>query len=324
MKERDGPLIGRRRRLLWLILPLLVVTVPAAYALQGQRADMPREVMPGSAGSTTPEVQGQSSPASAPPATSPATASANCAAKPRACGFPDATTTGVPAGTTLTMVNGGLTVTEPGTVVESKDIRGCVTVKAPNVTIRRSKVTCSNFAAITSWREQYEGGGLLVEDVEIDCQKSNGTGVGSYGFVARRLNIHGCENGFDIDDTSTVEDSFLHDFYEGDTGHADGIQMAGGSHITIRHNTIFIVGGTSAIISHPDRNSDVLIIGNLLAGGAYTLYCPEKTSTAVRVIDNRFSTHFYAKGGAYGPWTDCEKVAELRGNVWDSDLQPLN
>jgi hypothetical protein len=192
------------------------------------------------------------------------------------------------------------------------------------VTIRRSKVTCTDFGAISSVREQYQGGGLLIEDVEIDCQHNNSTGVGSYGFVARRLNIHGCENGFDIDDTSTVEDSFMYDFYEGAAGHADGIQFAGGSHITIRHNTIFVVGGTSAVISDASKNSDVLIIDNLFAGGAYTIYCPGDTSSAFRVIGNRFSTRFYEKGGAYGPWIYCEKVAEVRGNVWDHDLSPLN
>jgi hypothetical protein len=247
----------------------------------------------------------------------------NCSPQPSACGFPDATNTGVPAGTGLAVINGNLSISQVDAVVEGKDIRGCVEVKAPHVTIRRSKVTCTDFIAITSFAESYRGGGLLVEDVEIDCKRTNGTGIGSYGFTARRLHIHGCENGFDIDNTATVVDSYIHDLYEGATGHADGIQLAGGAHIVISHNTIFNPGGTSAIISHPTANSDVLVTGNLLGGGAYTLYCPRDSSTAYRVLDNRFSTLFSAKGGEYGPWSDCDKAAEVRGNVWDATLKPV-
>jgi hypothetical protein len=247
----------------------------------------------------------------------------NCAAKPSGCGLPDATNTGVPAGTRLTVVTGDLTVTKAGTVVDGKDIRGCVLVKAPNVTIRRSRVACPSFYVIGSFTESYRGGGLLVEDVEVDCKNTQGTGIGSYGLTARRVNIHSCENGFDLDTDVTVVDSYIHDLYLTAAGHPDGIQLAIGVRVTISHNTIFDPGGTSAIISHPSTDSDVLVSGNLMAGGAYTLYCPRDSSRDYRVIDNRFSTLFSPKSGEYGPWTDCEKVAVVRGNVWDNTLQPV-
>ncbi|MBX6722218.1 MAG: right-handed parallel beta-helix repeat-containing protein, partial [Dactylosporangium sp.] len=137
------------------------------------------------------------------------------------------------------------------------------------------------------------------------------------------LNIHNCENGFDINGSVAVRDSYIHDLYQGGDAHTDGIQLAGGSDITIEHNTIFDNNGTSAIISHPSENSDVLVANNLLAGGAYTLYCPRDASRNFRVIGNRFATLFYPKSGAFGPWTDCEKVAERRDNVWDDTLDPL-
>ncbi|MEV0384656.1 hypothetical protein [Nonomuraea sp. NPDC050643] len=247
----------------------------------------------------------------------------NCALKPSRCGYPDATNTGVPAGTKLTVVNGHLSITKAGTVIDGKDIRGCVLVKAPNVTIRRSKVTCTGHYAIGSFVEEYKGGGLLIEDVEVDCRDHHTTGVGSYGMTARRLDIHGCENGFDTDDTTSVLDSYIHDLYEGATGHADGIQLAGGSNIRIRHNTIFAPGGTAAIISHPTKNANVLVENNFLAGGAYTLYCPRRSSSDYRVVGNRFGRQFSVKGGAYGAWTDCRKVSVVRDNFWDNNLKPL-
>jgi hypothetical protein len=262
------------------------------------------------------------SPASESPAAGPRPA--GCASRPSACGYPDATNTGVPAGTTLTRVDGDLNVSRSGAVVEGKDIRGCVVVAANNVTIRRSKVTCIDGYGIGSFPEYYSGGGLVIEDVEVDCGNGPATAIGYYGLIGRRLNIHGCENGFDIDDDVTVVDSYIHDMRSTDTGHTDGVQLAGGSNIVIRHNTIFNPGGTSAIISHPHANANVTIEANLLAGGAYTLYCPRDSSTNFRVIDNRFSTLFSEKGGAFGPWDSCEKVAENRGNVWDATLAPLS
>lgn len=246
-----------------------------------------------------------------------------CSSVPSSCGYPDAMNTGVPSGTALTVVNGDVVVTTPGAVVDGKDIRGCVLVKAANVTIRRSKVTCTGAYGISSFPDEYTGGGLLIEDVEVDCANNQTTAIGYYGLTARRLNVHSCENGFDIDYGVTVVDSYIHDMYEGTSGHSDGIQLAGGADIVIRHNTIFIPGGTSAIISHPTDNANVTIEANLLGGGAYSLYCPSEHSLNFRVIDNRFSTRFAAKGGGYGPWDECQKVAELRGNVWDDTLEPV-
>ena len=316
----------RRRRLVGLVFVGLALAIAGAtvvvIAVSRRGGDSPTAgETPSAAGSLPP-------PASAPGDEAPAGTTidpsrANCASRPSACGLPDATNTGVPAGTSLTVVNGNLDVTQAGAVIDGKDIRGCVNVKAPGVTIRRSKITCTDFYVVASFADSYSGGGLVIEDSELDCRNTNGTAMGSYGVTARRLNIHNCENGFDIDNTMTVQDSYVHDLYEGATGHADGIQLAGGAHITITHNTIFIPSGTSAIISNPTANSDVLVANNLMAGGAYTLYCPSDTSQNFRVIGNRFSTLFSAKGGEFGPWTDCEKVAEARGNVWDDTLQPV-
>ena len=72
------------------------------------------------------------------------------------------------------------------------------------------------------------GQALRLEDTEIDCRNTNGTAVGEANVTARRLNIHGCENGFDMNQNVTVEDSYIHDLYNGGSAHMDGIQMATG------------------------------------------------------------------------------------------------
>ncbi|MBN1171339.1 MAG: right-handed parallel beta-helix repeat-containing protein [Micromonosporaceae bacterium] len=318
------PVVARARRPLGLFAVAVIgmAAVAVSACTSAGRHDPAQEASgQGSSGSPIP-----SRPSTGGPAASQSAAAAhqhNCGSRLSECGFPDATTTGVPAGTPLTVVVGNVTVTTAGAVIDGQDIQGCVAVEAPNVTIRRSKITCREFWAVRSFADTYTGGGLLLEDVEIDCGKSNSTAVGSYGFVARRVNVHDCENGFDIGNTATVVDSYIHSPFEGVDGHTDGIQLSGGAHITISHNTILNPGGTSAIISHPANNSDVVISNNLLAGGAYTLYCPEETSERFRVFDNRFGTTYSKTSGVFGPWVYCDKVAESQGNVWDSTLDPL-
>ena len=68
----------------------------------------------------------------------------------------DATTTGVPVGTALTVHQGDITVTQAGTVIDRLDVHGSIIVKANNVTIKRSfirggPVSPKNQALISSW-----------------------------------------------------------------------------------------------------------------------------------------------------------------------------
>jgi hypothetical protein len=207
---------------------------------------------------------------------------------------------------------GNSTITTPNIVIDGKDL-GCLTVNAANVTIRNSRIHGQCYFAIRS-----NSVGLVVQDSEISCENSTGTGVGGKGFVVQRSEISGCENGFSMDADATVADSFIHAMYLGTGGHTDGIQVfSGASNIGILHNTIFNEddGGTSAVISDSNNLTNINIQGNLMAGGAFTLYCPTKMSGAV--TNNRISKLFKPKGGEYGPWIHCELASPRTGNVWD-------
>jgi hypothetical protein len=317
------PLGWPRTALIGAGLLLLIAAAGAAFVLTrpgpGTPIAGPSVTSPGS---TTPPAT--TTPSPRPTGTSPPLATRDCAPHPSQCGFPDATNTGVPAGTRLRAVSGDMKVTQAGTVIDGVSVDGCIAIWAPHVTIRNSKVSCQGPYGIFSYEKYYSGGGLTITDVEVDCQEHQATGIASYGFTALRVKVHGCENGFAIDSTSTVRDSYVYDLFIGTGGHTDGIQM-GGNDITIVHNTILNAfdGGTSAIITSPTGMSHVDISGNLMAGGAYTLYCPRVSSTAVTVTNNRFGRLYSPHGGAYGPWVYCDQVAEQRGNVWDEDSTPL-
>jgi hypothetical protein len=321
------------RRLAWVLLfagvALVLASGTVVFVLMNGGHGAPRATM------VEPPVPapspGSSQPSASPSASASASPSPSASKKPSngpqvrsntACPLPkhpDASCTGVPAGVALSVKNGNMDIKTPNTVIDGKDIRGCVRVYAPGVVIRRSKISCSDFIVVASFRTDYSGTGLRIEDSEISCGGGPGTGVSDSNVTALRLNVHGCENGFSLDSSVSVSDTYVHDLYTGGGGHPDAVEMEGGSGITVAHNTLFAgVGGNSAIITDPTKMSNVTISDNLMAGGAYTLYCPRDSSSNVRVINNRVSRMFYPKGGEYGPWTDCGKVAQLSGNTWDT------
>jgi len=224
-------------------------------------------------------------------------------------------------------------------VIDGKTM-GCIRVTAPGVVIRNSKISCGDVYAVASFDGAYSGTPLLLEDTEIDCQNTPATAISEANVTVRRLNVHGCENGLNISQSVTVEDSYIHDLYNSAEAHSDGIQFATGHlldgqivpgvvNVTIRHNTIYGMGSdgsfaTSAIIDHSTAvNTNVLIENNLLAGGAYALYCSIGfTGINYRVLNNRFSRKFSSKVGFYGPASDCADETQS-GNVYHETGRPL-
>lgn len=265
------------------------------------------------------------------PTTTPATTS------PTPAGFPDASTTGVPAGTALTAYTGPETV-PANTVIDGKDVHGCLVIGGTGVVIRNSKIHGDCFYVIDNYA--HPGTPLTVQDSEVFCDRNgaamSGTGIGEEDVTAVRVDVHSCENGFDINHAFTVQDSYVHDLFQSDQAHSDGAQVSDAGHdVKFLHNRIYsggsyngtIVNGTSSIIT-PRASvggaSNVTIDGNLFSGGAYSLYCVQAgPGTNFRVTNNRFSTLWASKGGVFGPWTDCEDETHS-GNAWYESGQPLD
>ena len=229
-------------------------------------------------------------------------------------------------------------ITTPGTVIDGKTINGSILVQANGVTIRNTKVTNGG---IDFPGYRYPGARLTVSHVSVDCGGDAGTtGIGEDGVTVDHANISGCENGFDADQNFTVTNTYVHDLVEPmDCApcdpHTDGLQSAISSNLDLEHNVIYgdhapsgnAGGGTSALIMGIVGGTDSEITHNLLAGGAYTIYCPREGSISdFEVTSNVFSRKFepssdYPRGnvGAYGPTAYCDRSGiTFSGNVYDT------
>jgi hypothetical protein len=268
-----------------------------------------------------------------------------CLAAADRCGYPTAATTGVPVGVALTLVNGDLHMNQAGKKYDALDIRGCVLVEADNVTLSRSKVDGRDceYYVINNEVGDTPHTGLTITDVDVDLTgQFNTKGIASSQFTARRVHFHGGADCIHYGSNVIIEDNLCEvaklppntniDY------HADGFQSGGGSGVLIQHNTILNANDqTSAIINGTDGVAldlqyNVRIINNLMAGGGYTVYCNAHYASVVPTTEirgNRISRSYYtwpgnpARGGFYGPWTDCKSVSGAGTNVWDEDGAPI-
>lgn len=219
--------------------------------------------------------------------------------------WPNATTTGVPSGTTLTP-SGGFTTTSDGQIIDSLEITGTITVNRNNVIIRNCKINGNlGFYGIT----YTSGTNLEVTDCEIYNVSStclNLAGVSAGSATATRVNCHDSQgDNVKMKSNQTLVDSYLHTPTPTETSHNDGIQISEGSNITITGNRIdgTFQNQTSAIIIKPDFGvvDTVLISNNRLSGGSYTLYIVDATSyptpTNVTVTNNTWEVNSWL----YGP-----------------------
>jgi hypothetical protein len=277
---------------------------------------------------------------------------------PTVSGFPDETTTGVPAGTALKRVpqdatsgtgwhwdtRGWVEIDGAGAVFSGFQVTGT------NIDISANNVTVSNSEIVNS-----QGGwGITLRHatgVTLDRNTIRGTSVTDPGDNAIR-DIYGDADGVRItgnnvywwgsginhfDTGGLIQGNFIHDLKNDSTGqqHLNGIQLGSGSGplMTIDHNTILNPDSqTDAIMLANDDGAQTnrTITNNLLAGGGYTFYGaggPAGSAANIRFTGNRFSTRYYPQSGYWGA------VAYWKsGNVWSDNVwfdgpnagQPVN
>jgi hypothetical protein len=268
----------------------------------------------------------------------------NCAAAPSACGYPDATNSGVPAGTTLRSVPAQLTsgpgwsysaatatttVTGTGAVLNGLSITGNLDVKATGVTISNDKITASgtygislrHAAGVTITHSAITGTSTTTGRVNYAIDDIYGD---SDGLAIRNSDISRFRVAVNAD-AGLITGNYIHDpgFLAGD--HTDGIyDPEGTALLTISGNTILdSLGQTCAIMLQSAPGipvANLTVTGNLLGGGGYTIYAggAQNNSTSIKITNNRFSQQYYPASGLYGP--DAQYQPDGAGNTWTGNI----
>ncbi len=243
---------------------------------------------------------------------------------------------GLPPGTPLTP-SGPLTITIPGQVIDSLDINGCVKVLAPNVTIVRSRITCSGQNAIVS-QAGVQGMNIISSLLQGGADPA-GTGVWSDGaYAVIDSEITNVTDGVFLSTGSTVQGSWIHGLTNRPGEHNDLIQMVGGRNAFIRNNLLeHRKGETSAIMIKSDLApiDDLIIENNVIAGGGFAVYVMAGNAlggccdapTNVRIWNNviRNGTYTWGPLMAMGPAVVlCNKMDTGEPLTWVASTAGAN
>lgn len=209
---------------------------------------------------------------------------------------PDPDSVGVPADLAL-CPSGPVTVTTPGAVLDGWDVRGGIVVDAPDVVLRRLRVTGDGTAPYGIWTTG--AGSVRIEDVTVTGDFS-GAGIGGDHWTAERIEItRATGDGARLGSSATLRNSLLHDFAPREGVEADALVLLGPAEgALVEDNRIDMGSGPghrSAVAvgtggGSAPAGTAAQIRGNLLGGGEYTLRQDgeEGSAVPVEIVGNRF------------------------------------
>jgi hypothetical protein len=274
-----------------------------------------------------------------------------CISHPNACGYPDNSNTGVPSGMRLLSVPGQIShgrgwhydsggwveVDGNGAVLQGLSIPYNLDVSASNVTIKDVQIRVGGDGFGVSLRH--------TQNVTIENADISGPSADSNRLLVGVKDIYGDSTGTQVLNdniwyTSTgvqitaglIENNYIHDMGYAAGDHLNGITANGGTAaLAIRHNTVLNkYDQTDAVSLFEDFGveANVLITGNLMAGGGYTVYGGQnpggQQAHNIQITNNRFSTIYYPQSGSFGYLTAFDPTAPgnaWSGNIWDGTGQ---
>ena len=290
----------------------------------------------------TPTPTPTASPTDSPVPTPTPTPSANPTQSSQVVEFPTNTSVGWQVtGTVLRPYTGSNEITQDGTVIDGADITVPLIVSANDVTIKNSRISSP-----TAWyviRQYPEFSHLTLVNVEIVNQPGEHPDwaifAGPYLTVRDSL-IHGTQRGIYASSNMTVTHSYLDDFDNPSTSHAQAILTSGNvNNVTLYDNTLGCGTNmcTAALSIFPENwtggpNDNWTINHNLLNGGSYAIYAGdtdadgERPNTHMIFTNNVFGDKYFPTGGEFGyvgSWSvDPSNVWSNNVNVSGLDIQP--
>ncbi|TFD60878.1 hypothetical protein E3T39_07075 [Cryobacterium suzukii] len=204
----------------------------------------------------------------------------------------------------MTVHNGDINVTKPGTVLSGLDVRGLIKISAPDVTIKNSIIrgrTMNGPGALINNLGGHRN--LVVTDTELSPSSASpdANGIYGYNFTATRLDINNVIDGIHITGSNvSLQDSWIHDHMHylndpnqgGSPSHDDGIQIQAGNNVTVTGNRL-TDSHSAAVQITQDRGpvSNFTFSDNFANGGACTVNIAEKSYGPIMgaaITDNSF------------------------------------
>ncbi|MDA9504163.1 hypothetical protein XI09_05160 [Bradyrhizobium sp. CCBAU 11386] len=221
--------------------------------------------------------------------------------------------------------SGSVTTSSDGQVIRGLDISGSVQINHSAVTLENCRIAAAAFAIVNVAADLSVP--PIIQNCEIDGLGLNGAdgsnGINGYGTV-RRCNIHGVENGINVTGPLLFEANYVHDLAAPGAPHYDGVQIDGGSDISILNNTIINdhVQTSAVMIDNWSRSiSNIVVDNNRLVGGGYTVYSDGRQGSGsisgVSFTNNRMGR------GKWGYSAFSKNRPVWRGNVDDVTGRPI-
>ena len=212
---------------------------------------------------------------------------------------PDPARTGAAPGPLRSV--GELTLEQDGEVLQDVKVSGGLTIRADNVTLRNVWVETSDYSVVMNF-----GRHTRIENSTIKGTAGSQAAIADFDdgyFSGSHLDISGAADGVGMGSGSRLASSLIHSLGRGPDTHNDAIEVSGARDVVITNNVILNEGGQTSCMMLDDFSGDgaagVVIQGNLLAGGGYTIYGGAPV-TGVIVEDNQFSTRYFSKAGYQG------------------------
>lgn len=197
--------------------------------------------------------------------------------------WPNAETTGVSAGTTLTDV-GSFTSSSNKQIIEGLNVNGTITISHAGVVIRKCRMKNMFINSLN----------CTVEGCDVVGGSWNsGINILANDCIVRGCNISGVENGFWLElNGCLIVDNYIHDLADSAKDpHFDGLQIPASaspvSNNVIRHNNFDLQSRTTSSCITMKDASNINIDSNRLNGGTYCIYF-EGNTKGCNVTNNYF------------------------------------
>ena len=245
--------------------------------------------------------------------------------------FPNATNTGVQAGTKLTAATSN-TISKSG-VYSGLIFTGTVSITASNVTLENCLIigqtgdqeeilVSGNVSNVLIQNDEIAGAGTSGKEGSMGIYVSDNSQV-----TINAVNIHDVAAGVEMSDGQvTLENSYIHNLNGGSGSHIDGVFYGGGGSsnfsLLVENNTIINDNSqTDAVMIQNifGAVNNVTITNNLLYSGGYVVYS-DGSKTSAPITNVSYTNNDMGAGPGFFGYTDfVDNNPTYSGNVDDGD-----